>query len=134
MVYFTSHRKTVTDGAVLEWVVQGRPGREANIKVRLQVNFVALPDAHEGITLDVVTDDAISITALQPAYDTTQHHGQVVWLKGYNGVVLEFEGDTYLLFKVESVEPGLEGDIYFHILPTAFGDGDIVYSERQWLE
>lgn len=141
MVYFKDHEKFVADGAILSWTMQGRPGRregKANLRLTLQVHFVQNQYRRRGIVLDQrQTDvpDEIKLTALQPN-DLDMYKGQVVWLAGYNGMVVEFEGDSYLLFQVlmEGFEERVGGKIYFHVLPGQFASGDIVYSERQFLE
>lgn len=142
MVYFKDHEKTVEDGTVLSWIMQGhsdRPEGKANLRFTLQVRFVRNQYGRRGIVLDQAqTDvpDEIKLTALQPN-DMDMYKGQVVWLAGYNGMVVEFEGDLYLLFQVLMLgfEEGVGGWIYFHsFLPEQFGGGDIVYSERQFLE
>lgn len=142
MVYFKDHEKFVEDGSVFTWMMKGRPDRpegEANICFTLQVRFVRNQDCRRGIVLDQEqTDipDEIKLIALQPN-DVDMYKGQVVWLAGYNGLVVEFEGDLYLLFQVLMLgfEEGVGGWIYFHsFLPEEFGGGDIVYSEKQFLE
>jgi hypothetical protein len=134
MVYFKDHKKAVQNGAVLTWKVQGQ--RDANLELKLQLEFVVLPDARHGVALlqtRTSIPGGMKVTALQPN-DMVHHQGRTVWLLGYNGLAIEFEGDTYPLFKVESVDPNRGGNIYFYLLPREYGDGMIAHSEDMWLE
>lgn len=142
MVYFKENEKSVEDGILLSWVMQGHPDRpagKAKLRFTLQLRFVRSYDGRNGVVLDqtgTCIPDAIKITALQPE-DITMYKGQVVWLAGMNGLAVEFEGDIYLLFKVlkEDFNEGHRGKIYFYsFLPEQFGGGEIIYSEKQWLE
>lgn len=139
MAYFPDHEKTIQDGTTLTWVMQGRPGRDANLKFSLCVRFIELPEGRYGVILDQEQTDIpgeIDVTYIQPE-DIAIHKLQVVFLAGMNGLFVKFERDYYHLFSVVagSVQVGVQGKLYFHTyLPEEFGTGEIVYTEKQWLE
>lgn len=139
MAYFSDNKKIILEGTTLGWVMYGRPGRDAHLRLSLQVRFVRLSDGRYGVVLDqngTLVPDDIDVTFIQPE-DMTIWKGQVVFLAGMNGLYLQFEGDYYQLFSIVrgSVVPGVQGKLYFHTyLPVDCGEGKIVYTEDQKLE
>lgn len=139
MAYFIGHEKVIQDGAILNWVMRGRPGRDADLTFSLCVRFIELPDGRSGVVLDqgsTHVPDEIDVTCIQ-SEDIALHKGQAVFLEGMNGLFVKFERDYYQLFTVVrgSVRSGIEGKLYFHtFVPAPFGNGEIVYTEAQWLE
>ena len=133
------NRKATSEAAILHWRMQGRPGRKANLEFTLKVHFVELQDGRRGLVLDPAgsqVPEALTVSCFQPWDIATNNIGQVVWLAGMNGLMVEFEGDDYHLFQIceGSVTPHVGGDLYFIYPPLPAESGNLVYSEEQFLE
>jgi hypothetical protein len=136
-MYHGENRFDVPNGTIVSWTMQGRPGRNAGLKITLQARFVVLPDGKRGLALvesGTTVPDGVVLTAYQPL-DMANDNGRTVWLAGGNGLVAEFESDMYELLRVEEAHSE-SGVLYFHSwLPEGLGgDGQIVYSDDQFLE
>lgn len=135
-MYLVKNQRVVAQGMILNWTMQGRPGRNANIPFALQINFVRTENGKEGIILDMSgtkLSAGIDVSGMS-GFDTMIYKGQVLWLKGYNGLCVTFEGDTYPLIKIEEVGEK-EGVLYFHVYPPLeFDGGDLTLDDRSSLE
>jgi len=134
VVHRPENEKWVSDGMAFDWTMQGRDFFD--IPFQLQLCFVQLPDGRQGVTLGEGTSLPIEIetTSFQPE-DVTVHHGRIVWLKGMNGLAVEFEGDLYSLFEIVEVSAGVGGKLYFHFMSGELdpaGKGEVVWSEEMF--
>ncbi len=139
-MYIVSNRHEVKDRTVLNWVMQGRPNRPggpANLPLTVMVIFNHLPET-PGVIVDfsccgVLPED---IKFLKRDEIDHNYRDRMLWFARDEQVSIEFEGQVYNLFTLETVSNDEKiGTLYFHVYPPKeFGGGDLVYSVTQFLE
>lgn len=131
----------VKDGDILTWILQGQPGRNAGLTLRLQVRFTEVEKGSKkvgGVWFDTVGSDIPDGVAFggREGAEYVLSKGRMVYVENHNGASLTFEDDHYTLLNPSKVEPGTGGTLYFHcFVPRELGgDGEIVYTRDQFLE